>query len=71
MKDPLEVAQAVLHLMSSDAPKRRYMVTPNAEEAALTIRVAMQRIPQLNEGQPYSCRRDELVVLLDELLETN
>ncbi|VUX56416.1 conserved exported protein of unknown function [uncultured Woeseiaceae bacterium] len=71
MKDPIEVAQAVLHLMSSDAPKRRYMVTPNAEEAALTIRVAMQRILQLNEGQPYAYNRDELVALLDELLESN
>lgn len=71
MKDPLEVAQAVLHLMSSDAPKRRYMVTPNAEQAAVTIRVAMQRILQLNEGQLYSYSRDELVALLDELLETD
>jgi NAD(P)-dependent dehydrogenase (short-subunit alcohol dehydrogenase family) len=71
MKDPLEVAQAVLHLMSSDAPKRRYMVTPNAEQAAVTLRIAMQRILQLNEGQPYSYSRDELVALLDELLETD
>lgn len=71
MKDPVEVAQAVLHLMSSDAPKRRYMVTPNAEQAAATIRVVMQRILQLNEDQPYSYSRDELVALLDELLETN
>lgn len=71
MKDPVEVAQAVLHLMSSDAPKRRYMVTPNAEQAAVTIRVAMQRILQLNEEQPYSYSRDELVALLDELLGTN
>ncbi len=71
MKDPLEVAQAVLHLMSSDAPKKRYMVTPNAEEAAITIRMAMQRLLQLNEGQPYSYSRDELVALLNELLETN
>ncbi|MDH4049908.1 MAG: SDR family oxidoreductase [Gammaproteobacteria bacterium] len=71
MKDPLEVAQAVLHLMSSDAPKRRYLVTPNAEQAAMTMRVAMQRTLQLNEGQPYSYSRDELVALLDELLETN
>ncbi len=71
MKDPLEVAQAVLHLMSSDAPKRRYMVTPNAEEAAFTMRLALQRILELNEDQPYSYSRDELVVLLDELLETN
>jgi len=71
MKDPVEVAEAVLHQMSSDAPKKRYMVTPNAEQAALTIRVAMQRILQLNEGQPYSYSRDELVALLDELLKTN
>lgn len=70
MKDPLEVAQAVLHLMSSDAPKKRYMVTPNAEQAAMTIRVAIERILQLNEGQPYTYSRDELVALLDELLET-
>jgi hypothetical protein len=37
----------------------------------VTIRVAMQRILQLNEGQPYSYSRDELVALLDELLETD
>lgn len=71
MKDPLEVAQAVLHLMSSDAPKMRYMVTPNAEQAALTIRGALHRLLQLNEGQPYTYDRDELVALLDELLEAN
>jgi NAD(P)-dependent dehydrogenase (short-subunit alcohol dehydrogenase family) len=70
MKDPLEVAQAVLHLMASDAPKSRYMVTPNSDEAAITIRWALQRILQLNEGQPYTYERDELVALLDELLET-
>jgi NAD(P)-dependent dehydrogenase (short-subunit alcohol dehydrogenase family) len=71
MKEPDEVAQAVLQLMSSDTPKRRYMVTPNAEQAAVTIRTAMQRLLQLNEGQPYSYSRDELVALLDELLKTN
>ncbi len=69
MKDPVEVARAVLHSMSSDEPKRRYLVTPNAEQAELTIRVAMQRILQLNEGQPYTLSRDELVSLLDDLLE--
>lgn len=69
MKDPQEVALAVLDLMTSDAPKVRYMVTPNAEEATLTIRLALQRVLQLNEEQPYSFSRDELVALLDELLE--
>ncbi|MCK5887706.1 MAG: SDR family NAD(P)-dependent oxidoreductase [Alcanivorax sp.] len=71
LKDPLEVALAVLHLMSSDTPKRRYMVTPNAEQAANTMRLALQRILELNEGQPYSYNRNELVALLDELLDTN
>lgn len=69
MKEPDEVAQAVLHLMSSESPKRRYMVTPNAEQAQTTIRQALQRILQLNEDQPYSYDRDQLVALLDELLE--
>ena len=49
MKEPDEVAQAVLHLMSSQSPKRRYMVTPNAEQAQITIRHALERIIQLNE----------------------
>jgi NAD(P)-dependent dehydrogenase (short-subunit alcohol dehydrogenase family) len=71
MKEPDEVAQAVLHLMSSDAPKKRYMVTPNAEQAALTIRSALERTLQLNAGQPYTYSRDELVALMDELLETD
>jgi len=68
MKDPVEVAQAVLHLMSSDNPRTRYLVAPNAEQAQLAIRAALQRVVQLNADQPYSYDRDELVALLDELL---
>ncbi len=52
MKDPDEVAQAVLHLMTSDAPKRRYMVAPNARQAAIAIRFAMARMLELNQDQP-------------------
>lgn len=70
MKEPHEVANAVLDLMSSDSPKRRYMVTPNAEQAQLTIRYALQRLLQLNEDQAHSLSRDQLDELLDELLET-
>ena len=69
MKEPDEVAEAVLHFMTSDTPKRRYMVTPNEGQADVTIRSAMQRVVELNEGQPYSYDRDELVAMLDELLE--
>lgn len=68
MKEPIAVAEAVLELMSTDNPRRRYMVTPNEEQAQLTIRSAMQRLLELNEGQPYAYDRDGLVALLDELM---
>ncbi|MDP9198567.1 MAG: hypothetical protein M3O07_05045, partial [Pseudomonadota bacterium] len=69
LKEPDDVAAAVLHAVSSDRPKRRYMVTPNAEQARMTISAALQRLLELNKDQPYSYNRDQLVALLDELLE--
>ncbi len=71
LKEPDEVAQAVLHVMSSDAPRRRYMVTPNAEQARITISAAMQRLLELNADQPYSYDREQLIALLDELLKSS
>lgn len=68
LPEPDAVAEAVLHAMSSDTPKRRYMVTPNEEQAEITIRAAVKRALELNEGQPYSYDRDELIALMDELL---
>lgn len=67
LPEPDDVAIAVLHAMSSDRPKRRYMVTPNKEQANLTIRSAMQRLLELNDDQPYSYSRARLIALLDEL----
>ena len=64
-----EVAEAVLDLMTSDSPKRRYMVTPNEEQALATLRAGFRRMLELNQDQPYSMSRDELVALLDELLQ--
>jgi len=69
LKEPDEVAEAVVHAMSSDRPKRRYMVTPNEEQARMTISAALQRLLELNEDQAYSYDRDQLVAMLDELLE--
>ena len=67
-KDPDEVAEAVLELMSSDDLKRRYMVTPNERAAHAAIRRTLLRTLQLNEDQPYSLDRDQIVNMLDELL---
>ena len=67
-KVPDDVALAALDFLTSDAPKRRYMVVPNQAEAEITIRQAMAELAQLNQGQAFSYSRDELVEMLDDAL---
>ena len=67
-KEPDEVAQAFLHALSDEKPKRRYMVVPDREEAELTIRAAIRRAVQLNADQPYSYDREGMIKLLDEAM---
>jgi len=69
LQEPDDVANTVLEIMSSDSPRRRYMVTSNEQQARATLTAAMVRLLELNEGQPYSYDRDQLVELLDELLQ--
>ena len=68
LAEPDAVSDALMHALFSDAPKRRYMVVPNEEEADLTIRKAIEELAQLNSWGPYSYSRDELVQMLDEAL---
>ena len=67
-EEPDDVAQAALEFLTSDSPRRRYMVVPNQAEADLTIRQAMREMAQLNEGQEFEYSRDDLVEMLDEVL---
>jgi len=67
-KEPDDVALAALDFLSSDSPKRRYMVVPSQYEADITIRQAMRELAQLNEGHAFSHSRDDLVQMLDEAL---
>lgn len=67
-QEPDDVALAALEFLTTDSPKRRYMVVPNQAEAEITIRGALQELAQLNEDQPYSYSRDELVRMLDDAL---
>ena len=67
-KEPDDVALAALHFMSSEDPKRRYMVVPNKSEAEITIRQVLLEMVQLNEDHQYSFSRDELVGMLDEAM---
>jgi len=68
-KDPREVAEAVLHALSADNPKLRYMVTPTAGQSKFTVARAMQEMLELNQGHAYTLSRDELLEMLDEKLE--
>jgi NAD(P)-dependent dehydrogenase (short-subunit alcohol dehydrogenase family) len=69
-KEPDEVAAAVAQALTEASPRRRYMVVPDAGEAEVTIRKAIEELVQLNEGQPYTYGRDALVAMLDEALKT-
>jgi NAD(P)-dependent dehydrogenase (short-subunit alcohol dehydrogenase family) len=66
--EPDDVAEAVLDFISTDAPKRRYLVVPNQREAEITIRKAIEELVQLNQDHPFSYDRDALVRMLDEAL---
>jgi len=66
--DPLPVAQAVLEFMTVKAPKLRYLVTPNRRESDYTIKRALQKVVQLNQGHAFSMTNTELRRLLETLL---
>ena len=65
---PDEVADAVLDALSSAAPKSRYLVVPAQNQAALTIRRAIDIMVELNESHKFSYDRDALVRMLDSSL---
>lgn len=69
-KEPTEVAQAFLHAMTDEHPKRRYLVVPEQREAEMTIKAAIRRAVQLNQDQPYTYDREALIKMLDEALAT-
>ena len=67
-KEPDEVANAVEKALFEPSPKHRYQVTPNQEEAEWAISSLIGQLVQLNEGQPYTYSRDQLVKMLDDAL---
>ncbi|MDQ7012541.1 MAG: SDR family NAD(P)-dependent oxidoreductase [Planctomycetota bacterium] len=70
-KDPDEVAEAFLDALTSEHPKRRYMVVPNRGEAEMTIRSILSRAAQMNDDHAHSFTRDELVGMLDDAIAAN
>jgi len=68
--EPDEVAVAVEQALGEPGPKRRYLVVPRQPQAEHTIRKQIEQLVQLNEGQPYTYDRADLIKMLDEALST-
>ncbi len=67
-KDPQPVADAVVHALFAEQPKRRYLVVPNAREAGFALGGLMSKVAQLNADHEFSMSREELIGLLDAQL---
>jgi len=67
--EPDLVAAAIHHALFDDKPKDHYLVVPAQQQAMWTIHKAIEELLVLNEDQPFSYSRDELVEMLDRELE--
>jgi NAD(P)-dependent dehydrogenase (short-subunit alcohol dehydrogenase family) len=67
--EPHIVAEAIQHALFSDQPKQHYLVVPERSQAEVTIYKAIEELLALNEDQPFSYSRDELVHMLDNELD--
>lgn len=67
--EPDAVAAAVAHALFAESPKRRYMVTPDQDQARLTLQDAIRRVAELNHDHAFSYSKAELVKMLEEALD--
>lgn len=68
LDEPDDVSAALLHAVSADVALRRYMVTPNRQQAESTVRALVRELVELSEWNQNGFSRDELVKMLDEAL---
>lgn len=68
LKKPDDVSAAYLHALFDENPLRRYVVTPNQQEQAITINTKVRQLVELNQWGPHSYSRDQLVEMLDKAL---
>ena len=66
--EPDDVAKAVAHALFDANPRMRYMVVPEARQAEVTIRKAIDELVQLNAGHQFTYDRETLVKMVDEAL---
>jgi len=64
-QSPDAVADAAVHALSAEEPKRRYLVTPNQAEADMALRGVLTRAKQLNDDHAYSISEEQLQTMFD------
>jgi hypothetical protein len=62
------VAAAFAAALSEAKPKRRYLIVPVEDQARRTIEKQIAQLVELNEGHAYTCDRETLIGMLDEVL---
>jgi NAD(P)-dependent dehydrogenase (short-subunit alcohol dehydrogenase family) len=68
LQPPHDVAAAFAAALSDAKPKRRYLVTPNEDQARRTIQKQFAQLVELNEGHKFTFDRETLIKMLDEAL---
>lgn len=69
--EPDPVADVVLHVLTSDKPKARYLAPSDPRQAEFIARNLLQDLADLSSGQTYHYSRDELIGMLDEALASS
>jgi len=67
--EPDQVADAVMHALFSDNPKKRYLAVNDQRQAEAMVRDVLENLVEINSnGHTFDYERDELVKMLDEAL---
>jgi NAD(P)-dependent dehydrogenase (short-subunit alcohol dehydrogenase family) len=64
---PDAVAQACVHALFDPRPHRRYLITPNEDEALWTLKKATMELLQLNRAASHARTHEQLHALIDEV----
>jgi NAD(P)-dependent dehydrogenase (short-subunit alcohol dehydrogenase family) len=66
--EPDAVADAVLHALFAENPKKRYLAVTDRRHAEFVMRSAIAELTELSDGLRFEFSRDELIAILDESL---
>ena len=68
--EPDQVADAVLHALFADEPKKRYLAVNDQRQAEAMVRDIIENLVEINSnGHSFDYSRDELIEMLDEALQ--